>query len=749
MTEQHWTRAHTAKLSRGLLIGLSLLAVSCADDDDPSSNVRVPTVARFAPSDSKIPIPNDLLYSGSLDGTLNLPVADPAVLSDPFIALNSLDGWSSTAAGAIGFTRNLDPTTVIHGDTVRMFEVTVSTAAGPVGGPVTAIDRELVAGTEFVAVVSNGNNIAVQPLQPLTPSTAAQASVYMVVVTNGVRDTDGARVSKDKEYIFASEETPFPPATTPPMLLQLQALINAQLNNFDLEPNADRDNVVVSYTFTVQSVGASLGTVLAIAQGAEGGVITGLCAQLGTCGGDIATNPFSGASITVNALGTSIGTASELAGGAAGIADIYVGVFEAPYYLTEADNTTTLFDGLTTDPTPLNASWASRYQTTAVSTDNVLSRLNPLPMATGAQRMPMLISVPAGAAPGGGFPVVIFQHGIGSNRTALLGIAESLAADGLAAIAIDLPLHGVDVNTGLLGGGVSIFSGYRQVTMGNPASVWERTFGMDVVTEVTGQGPAPGPDTVADSSGVHFINLQNLAVSRDNIRQAVSDLFNLKESLADLTVGGLDVFNEGEVHFIGHSLGAIVGTPFLALQPGMTAATLGMPGASIPYLLNGSTIFGPAIQAGLGAAGLVPGSAEYNQFLAAAQTTIDTTDPANHAATLGASNLPLLLLEIIGGGPLGGAADLVVPNSVTGAPFAGTEPLISLLGLPAISDDTANAGGIQGAVRFLEGTHGSLVAPGGTPGENAAYAEIQAMIRSFHVSDGQNLEVGDTTLILQ
>ncbi|QDV06350.1 hypothetical protein Poly30_18590 [Planctomycetes bacterium Poly30] len=744
MTQLHWTRAHAGTIGRGLLIGFGLLAASCADDDNPTSQIRVPTVARFAPSAGEIPFPNDLLYSGSLDGTLNLPVADPTDPTDPFIALNTLDGFSPVAPGSVTFTRPLDPATVIPGDTVRMFEVTVSTASSPVGGPVASIDRELVAGVEFAAVVSGGNSIAVLPLAPLTPSTAVSNSVYLVVVTNGVTDSAGVAVSKDTEYLFASEETPFDPVTTPPQLVQLQGLINSHLANYDAQPNADRDEVVVSYTFTIQSVGTALETISQIAQGNESAVISGLCGQLGTCGGDTADNPFSDAMIRVNMNAMTIGTASELVGGPPGQAEIYVGVFESPYYLTQAENLSLMFNGLTNDTAPLNTPWSSRYAANPVATDNNLSRFNPLPNATSAQRMPLLLSVPTVAMPVNGYPIVIFQHGITSNRTALLGVAESLAAEGFAAVAIDLPLHGVDETTGMLAGGVSIFSGYRQVTMGSPADAWERTFGMDLATQALGV-TTPGPDGEPDSSGTHFINLQNLAVSRDNLQQAVADLMNLKESLGSLTVMGVDMFDETNVHFMGHSLGGIVGTPFLALQSGITAATLGMPGASIPYLLDGSVAFGPVIQGGLAAAGVTPGTSEYAQFLAAAQTVVDTVDPINHAAGVQASGVQLLLLEIVGGGALGGVSDIVVPNAVAGAPFAGTEPLISALGLNSIS--ATATGGIYGAVRFNEGSHGSLVTPGASASENAAYAEIQGQIRSFHASNGQDVTVTDGTLI--
>ena len=104
---------------------------------------------------------------------------------------------------------------------------------------------------------------------------------------------------------------------------------------------------------------------------------------------------------------------------------------------------------------------------------------------------------------------------------------------------------------------------------------------------------------------------------------------------------GADMFDEDEVHYIGHSLGAIVGTPFLALQPNITTATLGMPGSSIPYLRNASTVFGPVVQGGLSGAGLTPGTPQYAQFLAAAQTILDSADPINYAGTIAALPTPL------------------------------------------------------------------------------------------------------------
>ena len=149
--------------------------------------------------------------------------------------------------------------------------------------------------------------------------------------------------------------------------------------------------------------------------------------------------------------------------GAPGQALIYGGIFQAPYYLTAAANTGN-FGGLTNDPAPLINKWQARYAPVAGVTGRNLTRLNPLPISTSSQQVPVLISVPDSAAipmPGAGYPVVIFQHGISGNRSAMLFVAEALANAGFACVAIDLPLHGVTQGE-TLPDGTTLFLGYNQ-----------------------------------------------------------------------------------------------------------------------------------------------------------------------------------------------------------------------------------------------------------------------------------------------
>ncbi|MEO0663027.1 MAG: hypothetical protein AAFZ87_15940, partial [Planctomycetota bacterium] len=65
------THRFTRRALRCALLALPIgLAAGCVDDDNPTSQLRTPTVARYAPSAGLIPIPNDILYAGSTDSTL-------------------------------------------------------------------------------------------------------------------------------------------------------------------------------------------------------------------------------------------------------------------------------------------------------------------------------------------------------------------------------------------------------------------------------------------------------------------------------------------------------------------------------------------------------------------------------------------------------------------------------------------------------------------------------------------------------
>jgi len=665
--------------------------------------------AQFDPAAGVLPFPNNLLRSGSTDLTLNIPVADPTDFGNPQVALNALDGFSTVAPWSFSFDRPINPNTVIPGSTVRLFEVQF--VFGTIA--VQQINRELTPGQEFVALVNPGDprGVVVLPLTPLAENTG-----YMAVVTNGITDTAGNGASPSQTYFLAKRTSPLVDAngnSTEPLLDNasaqalepLRQLISAQ-ETAATSVGIAREDIVLSFTATTQAVTPVLGAIRSTLQ-ATSTQVGQFCVAPGVC----------------------LTTADVLPPGASpGIADIYIGVVELPYFLPvpSATNPTAPltgfwqaapgayvppFDGLGLDPTSTNVTVA-----------------NPFPVERARQVAPMLITVPNANSgrvrPAAGWPVVIFQHGITRNRTDMLALADTMASIGFATVAIDQPLHGVTDVTNPFYVGNTPFA----------PIAGERTFDLDLQNNETG---APGPDGNIDPSGAWFVNLGSLLTSRDNLRQAQVDLSSLAINIPfiDLTGDGLGDFDGSNISFIGQSLGAMAGIPFLAVEPTVNNGVANAPGGAIAYFFAGSETFGPVLRQGLAGAGIQPDSPEFNQFLLAAQTVLDSADPINWGATTVLTN-SVLLQQVRG--------DTVVPNAVPGAPLAGTEPLIRVMGLAPITQTTQDPMGIRGAVRFITGGHGSLLDPSAGP---AVTAEMQGQAASMVASGGAAVQIGNPSLI--
>ncbi|MCB9915350.1 MAG: hypothetical protein H6828_09395 [Planctomycetes bacterium] len=728
------------RASTALLTAVPLGLAACSETVDVPAT---PTFVAFSTSEGTLPVPNDLLFSGTLDATLNFPDAEDPLQQPLLDALNSLDGWSTVAPISFSTNQPFDPATLVAGQSVRLFVVT--TAVNPntgltLGTPVTDVVRELATPAEYVVVGQPGDTTAVVlPTRPLAPRTS-----YMLVVTNALQDADGAPVRRGESYLIASLDDADNPLPNDHPLVALRPLVHAMegaaATDGDVVPPIAREDIAVTATFTTQSTADALSVVATVALGGEALVTAGLCPQLPFgCDDPTPANTVPAAAV----VPTAIGTTADFIPFSAGLADVYVGSLTLPYYLTAAANS----GGLVQDTAPLTEHWRARYAFYPGDPDRNVTRYNPLPLETGAETVPVLITLPNGASgqtqPGGGWPVVIFQHGITRNRSDLLALADALAQQGLAAVAIDMPLHGIPDAANPLHVGV-VAGGLR-----------ERTFGLDLVTQdVDGNLLAAAPDGVADSSGAHFINLTSLQTQRDNLRQAVADLFAVEKLIVDnLDVDGVGLaadFDATQVSFVGQSLGAMVGAVFTAVDAGqptprLTCSALSAPGGGIANLLLASESFGPTILAGLAALGLEPGTADFDRFVFAVQTVIDSGDPINHAAILaGGATTPVLLHEVVGGGPGGGLPDQVIPNAVATAPLSGTEPLIAALDLSVVSATTVTP---AAAVRFWEGTHASLLNPdpdGDLDPQNlVATVEMQAEVVGWILAAGTQVTVGN------
>lgn len=703
------------QLLLSLLTAATLFMAGCGGTEDSRAvPVTVPTnpggapvtgvlTANFDPTTGVVPTPNNLVYSGTADGTLNLPVADAGDFGDPLVAINSLDGWSTTAPMSTTFSAAVNPATVQPGVTVRIFNVTLSGH----GGAVTGVNSELQAGVDFVALMSpsdtTGRTLVILPLRALP-----QKSHFAVVLTNGIQDPAGNAATPSQIYHIVKRTSPLVDGggnSTDPLLPNanaqalepLRQLTNAREIAISAFSGVARANMVLSWTVSTQSVTDVIDYVAANAASAD--------------------NFF-------------VATGNQTPGT---LANIFVGYIDLPYGLQAPDD----IDPQTPDPTRiLSGFWQG-------AGGSNLTRFNPAVVWRSTQRVPAVLTIPAAPPPVDGYPVVIFQHGITGHRGQAMGMADAAANAGFAVISIDQPLHGIAAGDATFGSMHA--SQLNLLPIPGFDSITERTFNVDLVNNTTG---APGPDGNVDGSGTHTINLASLLTARDNLRQASADLLTVAATIGDLfTFDGVNPlnipFDTSRIHFVGHSLGAIVGTSTVGAAGGdISVATLGMPGGGIARLLDGSPTFAPRIRAGLAAAGVAYPSADYDRFMFAAQTVVDSADPINHAARA-STNAAIHMIAVVGDGGAN-LPDQVVPNAVAGAPTSGTLPLAAAMGLANISVTTVDAGGVRGLVRFTAGDHGSLLQPAPSA---AAFTEMATQLATFLGSTGTVLQITDTTVI--
>ena len=703
--------------------------------------------ARFDPNNAIVPFPTNLLLQGTTDLTLNIPVANPNNFGDPAVAMNALDGFGTVAPWSTTFSTPPKASTLVGGQTVRVFEVQLT---GP-GGGVTKVVRELQSPQEFVVAVAptdaTGETIVIVPTAPLR-----QLTSYMAVLLGdggtgtppaqrvpSITDNAGNDVTADQTYFLAKRTAPvcvngkstisLLPASVTCALEPLRQLVNSQ-EAAAHSVGIDTGRIVLSWVATTQSTTVVLQAMNSL----------------------IDAVPDTGAILAPTGLNL-----SQVNAALPPIADIYIGVLNIPYYLgvPSASNPTAALTGF----------WHAapgKYvppfnQAGLDPTSTNVTFLNPFPVATASLNVPVLMTVPNAnsghSRPASGWPIVIFQHGITRNRSDMLAIAGAMAAAGFAVVAMDLPLHGITDKTSPLY--------IKNSPFGAIAS--ERTFDLDLENNTTS---APGPDGKIDPSGTYFINLSSLLTSRDNLREGVADLLELRSAIPSMSLDGghTKAFDSSRVAYLGQSLGSIEGTTFMAVAQTPNTyvqnAVLNVPGGGTVGLLIGSPSFSPLILGGLAQAGVFPGTPAFGQFTVAAQTVIDSGDSINFA--FATANKNILAQEVIGGSaPVAGdisaahcatcydasgnwLPDQVIPNAVAGFPLSGGNPLIAALGLTSLTASTQSATGIRGVVRFVTGTHGSILDPSTSP---QATVEMQTEAASFLATGGAAVQIANTTVI--
>ena len=433
----------------------------------------------------------------------------------------------------------------------------------------------------------------------------------------------------------------------------------------------------------------------------------------------------------------------------------------------------------------------------------------PFPTKVGDDVVPLLAVMPDETVlsnfglsrPAKGWPLAIFVHGITTDRSGALPLADALAfacvngdatgpsgAPCFATLALDLPLHGVAPSGSTVPGLASVIGPNAPVANLPAASpeapdplLTERHYNLSA-----NEAGVPVPmdyTNLIGRSGSLFVNLRDFSNARDRFRGMVVDLLNLSASLENMDIDGDGSANDidtDRLYFVGHSLGALHGVPFVAVNnsepvqnsvfavlPKIQAAALLNAGGGIPRLLTNSQNFAAPILGGLAKASdaLAPGTSGLETYLNVYQGVLDSVDPTNFAAMLRDSRADtgILLTEIIGDGSPDNPADQTIPNAADArwgsergplngtingvevrnlnAPLSGSEPLIAQFG--AVKTASATDDGDPAVVisRFIEGSHANPVAVGPTAtaptASEAVFREMLAEIVGFFAANGR------------
>ncbi|KAE8178292.1 VolA/Pla-1 family phospholipase [Photobacterium carnosum] len=627
--------------SIALLVTSALSLMGCKSDGTLENQSPIdPNIAASLNAETKINF--DLLSANKTlilptylamdaqDGTLatEAMAQDKTNTSDPLVAMGQTDGWSTTQPITINFTgKNLDPSTAARG-----FYLLKS------GDPTNPDDTTKLTllsqqNKDFTLQVS-GHSLIVILLKPLDP-----ASNYMYAVTDDLKDVNGQAVGMSNSYALLKSNN-LPPA---PALLPAQKITHSTEEAF--HGIVQKRDIIFSSWFTTLSSGdvlfaAKMATEEAINAGAhnvwQGSAIANSVKQneldkLFTFSLDLDKD----------------GKYKEVVDGKI---NIYSGKISLPYYLDIRANKFmntpwqsgmpslakikyVLSNGSNADKATILAQLAAAKVTLTdmaqvatnpqvqikvltllmgkklflangnqLDPERLITRYSAIPELKSVQTIDYTLVLPNSkkCQTLGANDVTIFQHGITADKSVLTthsdglpSLAETLIGDQCRAIfAINQPLHGKDRG----------------------------------IHTIDSQGNSQYKNAAIDPS--MYLNLENLTVARDNLRQSTIDVVNLraaigklfthiqqqqKEGQASSNISPLDMLNPNNgVSFSGHSLGAIVGTNVgnIANRPTLEPTfdkqyfaidklALANPGAEIPYLLLNSGSFGGLLKAGV------------------------------------------------------------------------------------------------------------------------------------------------------
>ena len=243
-------------------------------------------------------------------------------------------------------------------------------------------------------------------------------------------------------------------------------------------------------------------------------------------------------------------------------------------------------------------------------------------------------AVPKTTMPASGYPLVIFQHGLGGTREDFLTIANPLCKQGWMVAAID------------------------SITFGARAP--EASYQVDKINDSSSSPGAKytGPDGFADAvGGGHngnfdlFGTLLGLGAFRDQLRQAAIDTTQLvkvlrsKPDLSGLALGGAAPAIDGtRLAYLGQSLGSIEGAVAAALEPhvGLWGFNVGGAGLILEMGTRGPVVDGYLAEAAGLNFGFVRGTFDEGHLITTlVETVVEPGDPIDYAGYIVTDPQPL------------------------------------------------------------------------------------------------------------
>ncbi|MBZ4420472.1 hypothetical protein [Myxococcus sp. RHSTA-1-4] len=619
-----------------------------------------------------VPFPNDLLRD-PVTGKLTLPAPPagaPALVVQLTEGLNSLDGWSTTApiisenSASRGFIdAQFNPASVVLGRDVLFFKVSNPTEP----------QRVKLCFNCASSLRADGSSQTVPQLQIIPEVPLDERTTYAVVIKKGLRDlrdrivepTASQVLLRSPHPLFADGKSQVSvlPDTLAEELEKARAGMKPLYDGLE-QMNIKRTDVNLAWVFTTQSTRTVL-------------------EQLNAAPAAVPADPVYLTDQTTRLRDAM--AANGLDNNAVGRA--FVGAFTSPFLLN--------------------------------SPQGVLNPAQPR-----LERLPFLLFLPASVAPEGGYPVVVFGHGLTGNRSNILAVANTLNANGFAVAAMDTVYHGERTSCA----GISPANAIRFGDPANPTVIDSpneacangSTCDVEVGSPTYGRCVAPttaascdkSPTDPADPAAVHgdlfcasqgqgrcldtgkceggdflrpsanaapyisgwnFLNLTNLFATRDNFRHHVVDFAQFARALgtasinARLTAAGAGTLNGAQVDYVGQSLGGLQGPLSASVSNRMRRVALNASGGGLVDVLLTATNpvfvqYRTGFNTLLGSVGRPVGTPAYDEFITLARTILDPADALNYGR----------FLETASSAPSGREAfiqyiqgDNVIPNPVT------------------------------------------------------------------------------------